>query len=94
MNVTFFVAATVIASVASVYCALVPQKLRLGANKKRRTFQHAAIVFPCLIIQYFGTFGSTSFDQPVIPPARFHTFLNPICARSSAAFWLRPPDLQ
>lgn len=45
-------------------------------KKKRRAIRPAAI-FSCCLIQYFGIVGSMSFDQPMIPPARFQTFLKP-----------------
>src|SRR5438105_10115270 len=46
------------------------------------------------VAQYLGTLGSTLSDQAVMPPARFHTFLNPAWRRNSTALALRPPILQ
>src|SRR6478736_6144077 len=45
--------------------------------------------------QYFATVGSTSLDQPIIPPLRFRSFpVNPERCNASIARALLPPILQ
>lgn len=44
--------------------------------------------------QYFGTLGSISFDQAVMPPLTLLRFLKPCWRRNSTAFIERPPILQ
>lgn len=44
--------------------------------------------------QYFGTFGSISADQAVIPPLTLLRFLKPCWRKNSNALIERPPILQ
>src|SRR6266849_1001796 len=45
--------------------------------------------------QYFGTLGSTSLDQAIIPPVKFDKLpVYPLRCKASIARALRPPILQ
>jgi len=61
---------------------------------------HEAPVFAPLVVKYiepvqhFGTAGSISSDQAVMPPLTLLRCLKPCSRRNSTAFRERPPALQ
>src|SRR6266576_625885 len=83
------------AGIPACYAGLQGFSITLPGKTDRKSVRCEASRHGSSNIQYFGTLGSTSFDQAVMPPLRFMRLPEkPERLRASIALALRPPILQ